>query len=399
MHADVDLVSRLDAVPNILDVVCQATGMGFAAVARVTSKQWIACQVRDDIAFGLAAGGELELESTICHEICQHQQVVVIDHVALDPLFRDHHTPRRYGFQSYISMPIFRGNNEFFGTLCAIDPHPRQINTPHILKMFRLFADLIGRLLDSEVRVQQSEAALVVEREDAKLREQFIAVLGHDLRNPLGSIAAGAGILRKRASDPAMLRVVSRIEQSVNRMAGLIDDVLDFARGRLGAGISINASLEPDLGVYLSHVVDELSSAHPERDISLSLSALTPVYCDIARVGQLLSNLLGNALTHGAADRPIEVSISQQGENFSLTVSNQGKPIKPQILAKLFEPFFRGEVRPSRQGLGLGLYICHEIARAHHGTLHAQSELAGTVFSFTMPNRWDELVPRIAGAS
>src|ERR1700728_3466913 len=103
-QADIDAVNAVSVVPTILDVVCRLTGMGFAAVARVTSDRWIACSVRDDIAFGLEPGGELEIETTICHEIRQSGHAVIIDHVAEDPAFCAHRTPAMYGFQSYISM-------------------------------------------------------------------------------------------------------------------------------------------------------------------------------------------------------------------------------------------------------------------------------------------------------
>src|ERR1700692_4449883 len=100
--ADIGSIQRIDAVPRILEVVCHSTGMGFAAVARVTDDRWICCAVRDEIAFGLKPGDELKLETTICNEIRQSHQAVVIEHVAEDKDFSGHHTPAMYGFQSYI---------------------------------------------------------------------------------------------------------------------------------------------------------------------------------------------------------------------------------------------------------------------------------------------------------
>jgi hypothetical protein len=143
-QADIDAVGRIDAVSTILDVVCRSTGMGFAAVARVTEERWIACQVLDNIHFGLEPGGELKVESTICHEIRQNHQAVIINCVAENPTYRDHHTPRQYGFQSYISMPIVLKDGTFFGTLCAIDPRPARLENPETIGMFKLFAELIA---------------------------------------------------------------------------------------------------------------------------------------------------------------------------------------------------------------------------------------------------------------
>lgn len=115
--SDVERVNRLKAVPTILKVVCRTTGMRFAAVARVTTERWIACSVLDEIDFGLKPGGELQIETTICHEIRQSREPVIIDNVAEDEGWRHHATPAMYGFQSYISMPIILGDGSFFGTL------------------------------------------------------------------------------------------------------------------------------------------------------------------------------------------------------------------------------------------------------------------------------------------
>ncbi len=130
IQEDIDAVGRIDAVSSILEVVCRTTGMGFSAVARVTDDRWITCAVRDEIAFGLVPGSELKLETTICNEIRQHHTPVVIDHVALDVDFVQHHTPAIYGFQSYISFPITLKNGSFFGTLCAIDPNLAHLKIP-----------------------------------------------------------------------------------------------------------------------------------------------------------------------------------------------------------------------------------------------------------------------------
>src|SRR5471030_1333049 len=104
--ADITAVQGIAAVPRILEVVCRSTGMGFDAVARVTEQRWVCCAVRDEIAFGLTPGGELEVETTLCHEIRRSHEAVVIDNVAEDTAYYGHHTPAKYGFQSYISMPI-----------------------------------------------------------------------------------------------------------------------------------------------------------------------------------------------------------------------------------------------------------------------------------------------------
>ena len=199
VHADIAAIGRIDAVPTILDVVCRTTGMGFAAVARVTEGRWVACHVLDNIDFGLQPGGELKIETTFCREVRTNRAPVVIDHVAEDADYRQHPIPAMYGFQSYISMPIVRKDGRFFGTLCAVDPRPARLKNAETIGMFRLFAELIAAHLDSDESVQASRAALIESQHISELREQFIAVLGHDLRNPLASISGGARLLLQEA--------------------------------------------------------------------------------------------------------------------------------------------------------------------------------------------------------
>jgi len=352
-------------------------------VARVTEQRWICCAVRDEIAFGLTPGGELKVETTICHEIRQSGEAVVIDSVADDLVFCGHHTPAQYGFQSYISMPIILGDGSFFGTLCAIDPRPARLNTPQTVGMFKLFAELIATHLDAANRLAASEARLLGERETSELREQFIAVLGHDLRNPLASIAAGTKLLTRGNRDAAP--ILALMQQSVARMSALIDNVLDLARGRLGGGIALNRatqSLEP----VLNQVIAELRAGFPESQIETDFDLTQQVDCDSGRVAQLFSNLLGNALTHGTPGAPVRVRANTHKDEFELSVANAGEPIPPEAINRLFQPFYR-VAQDSGQGLGLGLYIASEIAGAHGGRLDVASSPLETRFTFRMSLR------------
>jgi signal transduction histidine kinase len=382
---DIAAVSGIPSVSTILDVVCRITGMGFAAIARVTEGRWVACSVKDDIAFGLKPGGELKVDTTICDEIREHRQPVVIDEVARDGKYCNHPTPAMYGFQSYISMPIVLPGGEFFGTLCAIDPRPAHIDTPAIVGTFKLFAELIAFHLDANRRLEESQAALLSERETAHLREQFIAVLGHDLRNPLGSISSAAHVLAKTPLTEPALQMVGLMQRSVRRMAALIDDVLDFARGRLGGGLTLTLTADEPLAPALEQVIAELRVIFPDRVIETDFSPSECMKCDRARISQLLSNLIANALTYSAPGTPVRARTRIVDGVFELSVTNHGDPIAPQAMERLFAPYERGAVRPSQQGLGLGLYIASEIARAHGGTLTATSTPEETCFTLKIP--------------
>jgi sigma-B regulation protein RsbU (phosphoserine phosphatase) len=237
-------------------------------------------------------------------------------------------------------------------------------------------------LLDSR---NEAQASVLSERAESELREQFIAVLGHDLRNPLASIAGGTLMLLKEQLSERGDKILKLINGSVVRAAGLIDNVLDFARGRLGGGITLTRDAREPLEPVLRQVVAELQSIGPDHRIDTAYAIDDPVDCDRVRMGQLLSNLLGNALTHGTKDEPVRVRAETAAGFLIVCVSNGGAPIAPAALERLFQPFFRGDGRNRHQGLGLGLHIASEIARAHGGTLIAQSDARETRFTFTMP--------------
>ena len=142
-------------ISSILDEVCQLTGMGFAAVARVTEERWIAAQVVDKIEFGLHPGEELEIKKTICDEIRQCGQAIVIDHIGADPEWRTHPVPMLYGFESYASLPLFLADGSFYGTLCAIDPGPRSLSTPDTIAALKAFAERVAAILSAKAgRIQ-----------------------------------------------------------------------------------------------------------------------------------------------------------------------------------------------------------------------------------------------------
>ena len=382
---DIATIARIGAIPSILQMVCTATGMRFAAVARVTQDTWTACAVRDEIDFGLKAGGELPLKTTICDEIRASGRAIIIDHVSEDPQFHTHHTPRMYGFQSYISVPIVRTNGEFFGTLCALDPLPKKVSDPKVIATFELFCRLISLQLDVGERLENSEAALLDEQQTAELREQFIAVLGHDMRTPLSSVLAGVHALQRMPLTTQAISVVERIKRSGDRMARLIDNILDFARGRLGSGIPVVRHPDPQLAQVLVHVIAELAAIHPQRKVDARIDITKPVSCDSGRIAQLLANLLSNALVHGNEADPVSVVARRDGDLFILSVTNTGEPIPKDILQRLFHPFSRGAGVKHQEGLGLGLYIAYQIAAAHNGTLSVDSTPASTTFTLSMP--------------
>ncbi|MGR3571511.1 GAF domain-containing sensor histidine kinase [Brevirhabdus sp.] len=382
---DVEQIKALDTVPSILQVLSDVTGMRFAVIARVTDTNWTACAVRDTLDFGMVSGDELEIDKTFCDRVVRSHTPVAFDHATQDPIYSHDPIPKLYGIESYISVPIVRADGSNFGTLCALDSDPKHVVTDRNMKLFELFAQLIGQQLVTQDDLDEARSRLAQEREVSVLREQFVAVLGHDLRNPLAAINAGLGLLRRRVSGAEEVRLLDLIEASSQRMENLVRDTLDFARGRMGGGIAIRAEPATDLAQVLEQTVAELRQAHPDRQIVTKMRVDGPVVCDTARIAQLSSNLLSNALQHGDADGPVEVSATANATVFELRVLNNGDGLPADMLEGNFTPFRRFDGTVRREGLGLGLYIASEIAKSHAGMLCAEARDGTVRFTFTMP--------------
>lgn len=383
-RSDIEAVAKINEIPTIFEVIRMATGMRFSAVARVTEDRWVTCCVEDGIDFGFSPGTELPIENTFCNRIRQNLEPVVFDDSVTDQRYKNDPVARLYSFRSYVSVPIVLPDGSFFGTLCGLDSEPRSVSDGRALRMFELFAQMIAYQLQAQKDLTVHRLRLSDERQTSELREQFIAVLGHDLRNPLASISAGMNLIAKEPISDRARSVLALMGTSVSRMGHLIDDVMDFARGRLGGGIALNKT-SGSLRSTIEHVIEEIRTAHPSSEIEHTLDVSDPFPGDHERLAQLLSNLLGNAVSHGNSLRPIRVIARQDGRSIELSVINDGNPIPPDAMERLFQPFYRNKAMSSREGLGLGLFIASEIARAHGGHIEVASDEAETRFTFRAP--------------
>jgi signal transduction histidine kinase len=192
--------------------------------------------------------------------------------------------------------------------------------------------------------------------------------------------------LERKLTDPDLAVMASRIKAHVRRMSALIDDVLDFARGRLGGGIDLELTEIENINTGLATVIQELRDAEPGSIILSDIHVNRPVRCDLGRFQQVASNLLGNALTHGLVGSPVKITASVDEDEMVLEVWNAGEPIPAESLGKIFEPFWRHSVSASRNGLGLGLHICSQIVQAHDGRISVTSSREhGTQFTARLP--------------
>lgn len=380
-NPDVAAIQRIALIPTILATVSQITGLRFTCIARVTARAWTACAVFDRLDMGLQPDDTLDVDTTLCGQVVLTGIPVAIDAASGDPYWQAHPAPALHGFESFISVPIRRQDGTYFGTLCGFDPLPRNLAGTAALASMTLFAELVSQQLSSQQVLEAAQVALLDATATAELREQFIAVLGHDLRNPLGTIITGAELMLLSLGNAERMTVLAKLIQgSGKRMAALVDDVVDLTRGKMGGGIALHLLQESQLRKVIGQVVDELRSSHPERTIELDASEHGTVLCDAARMAQLCSNLLKNALVYGDATRPVSVRLRVRDGACQLGVSNHGPQMSDDTIAHLFKPYWRAPTKSPHEGLGLGLFIVGEIARAHGGAVAVSSSAELTTF-------------------
>jgi signal transduction histidine kinase len=240
----------------------------------------------------------------------------------------------------------------------------------------------VRALISLYTRGQREERARRDELD--RVKDVFLGAVGHDLRNPLNAVTTGASLLLQKTalSDDLVQRYALAIDRAARRMNRIIEDVLDLTRNKFAGGIPVE--LRPmDLADVCRGAVAEVQVANSDRTIEVSLGGNTTGLWDPARLGRVVSNLVGNAVGH-SVDGPVRVAASGDEDGIVLTVHNGGPPIPDSVLAAVFEPFSRGDNNGG--GLGRGLYIVREIVQAHGGTVEVQSTaVEGTTFTVRLP--------------
>jgi signal transduction histidine kinase len=233
---------------------------------------------------------------------------------------------------------------------------------------------LAALLLAIDRDVARRKVLEAVLRESAQFQEQFVGVLGHDLRNPLGAISMATDLLLRLGPPPSQANVLKRIASSAARMDRMVDQLLDLTRARLAGGIPVDLKAGTDLAQIASAVVEELLIAHPRARGSVDAPREVVSDCDPDRMSQVVSNLVANAIQHGAG-ADVEVRVSNANASAILEVHNGGPPIAGDVLPRIFEPFRRGARSGAKQaqGLGLGLFIAQQIVFAHGGKIGVRS--------------------------
>jgi sigma-B regulation protein RsbU (phosphoserine phosphatase) len=235
------------------------------------------------------------------------------------------------------------------------------------------------------------QAAVALEKsrldERGQFRDRLIGIVSHDLRNPLSTILLGASLLlENRAQDPYTTKTVARIQSAAQRAERMISDILDYTQAHLGGGIRVERKPN-DLGLIFRQAIDEFEISHPQHEFELAIDGDTRAELDADRIGQVLGNLLSNAVQYSPPATRIGVRVHGEPASVAFAVHNRGSVIPPDRLRDIFEPM--QQINPSatsQRSVGLGLYIVDSIVTAHRGKLDVTSTAAeGTTFSVTLP--------------
>jgi signal transduction histidine kinase len=255
---------------------------------------------------------------------------------------------------------------------------------------------LTGEDLDDLMRFNETIDQALAESTDRytldvdRAKEMFIAILGHDLRTPLAAVIMGSQFMLDTGElvEPH-LTLTTRIGRSARRMERMVADLLDFTRGRLGAGVPITRR-DMDLATVIRHAVEEVGIAEPQAVVQFTATGDMRGNWDAERISQVVTNLLGNAVQHGAPRTLISVTAQAEATEVVLRIHNYGPPILPADLRMIFSPFKRfrtdAPTRVDTTNLGLGLYIAERIIASHGGTIDVRSSAeAGTLFTIRLP--------------
>jgi sigma-B regulation protein RsbU (phosphoserine phosphatase) len=259
-----------------------------------------------------------------------------------------------------------------------------------LLKARKLAEELLRQktAAEADLRLAQEELSKAFEKaqQRASFAEQMVAIVSHDLKNPLTAIKMGAGMLAHSERTPRETNILGYVTQSANRAERLIADLLDLTLARIGRGIVVSPRVV-DLHDLVHRSVEELRVAFPKATLVHNAIGTGSAHVDADRMHQLIGNLVGNSVTYGDLDRPISITSRLDDEMAHVSVQNHGVPIAPLLMARLFEPMIRGaDTEDGVRSVGLGLFIVREIAKAHGGRVSvSSSEKGGTSFTVAIP--------------
>lgn len=397
LFKDLEAVRQIPIVPTMLEVICQVTEMGFAAIARVTNDRWLACSVRDEVEFGLKEGGELKIETTLCNEIRDSRKAIIIDNVEEDPHYKHHHTPKMYGLQSYISIPIILKDGSFFGTLCAIDSKPAKVNNPKVINTFNLFAELLSFHLQSLDLLEHSYATNIeLNQQNRQLTsanfdlDNFVYTASHDLKSPIANIEGLLEVLSESVEQETIDRdeinqITQLMKSTLKRFSTTINDLTRIVQADQSTDDQKQEAI--DFCGLVDSVKQDLAALIDASDgrIKVVCNEKHPIQFSKKNLKSILYNLISNALKYSSPERTPEVLVTLEKvkNRMLLTVSDNGMGVPDDKQDKMFTMFKR--FHDHVEGSGIGLYIVKRIVDSVAGKIEVNSKVdKGTTIKITL---------------
>jgi len=394
LYKDMEAVRQIAIVPAMLEVICQTTGMGFTAIAWVTNDRWLAGSVRDEVQFGLKEGGELQIETTLCNEIRGHRQSIIIDHVDENPEYKNHHTAKIYGLQSYISIPIILKNGEFFGTLCAIDSRPAKVNNTKVIGTLTIFAELLSFHLQSQDLLERTYNANIELNHKNRILtkvnndlDAFVYTASHDLRSPISNIEGLLEVLSNTVVEENLNReeinqIIGLMKSSLKSFTVTIKDLTTFVE----ADNDSNAERSEEINIFevVANVKQDLNNLIATSHAKIEVICENNLSLNFSKknLKSILYNLLSNAIKYRSPERTPEVfvKLDKFDGKTHLSVRDNGLGIPLDKQDKVFTIFKR--FHSHVEGSGLGLYIVKRIIDNCKGQIQVNSTLnQGTTFT------------------
>jgi K+-sensing histidine kinase KdpD len=321
---------------------------------------------------------EVPIDASICRYTLSGEEIIASD-AAYDSLLMYHPTTEPWGITAFMAIPMKTSDGHVLGAFCAVDDAVRNWTPSEVAIMRDLTASVM-----TEIHLRMQIDELGAER---KLREQFVATLTHDLLNPIGVAKGSADLLRYETNSPEEQQQLLRmIAENMDRAETMIRDLLNVTSVRVGGEILIHPQ-NCNLAELVRSTVESLTQIHGRNLVVKGPGELHGIF-DPLIVRRMIENLVGNAVKYGAKDRPVTIAYDDEGESVCISVHNEGEPIAAEYLARIFEPFNRGDITKLgiNKGWGIGLALIRAFASAHRGTVHVNSRSGdGTTFIISLP--------------
>lgn len=322
---------------------------------------------------------------TFCHYAIQSETPLVLDDVLADPFYRHVPTIESLGIRAYMGIPLRNSEGQCLGAFCAIDFKPRSWEPAH-LQLMQELAETALREIKLGIALRELRKKAEESRYAAMAREEFLARVAHDLRNPLSAATIGIALLEYANLDEREMRALQTTRQVLDSMNAIVGDLLNISQ--FESGKFVLHARRVDAAVLLRDSVEVMTGLAESHGIRLSVdipSGLPALHADYERALRIFSNLIGNAIKFCKPGNQVRIGGTPEGRFLRFTVADQGPGIAPEHIPRLFDRYWQSDSADQR-GLGLGLSIVKAIVEAHGGEVGVESAPgAGSTFWFTLP--------------